>query len=45
MSKLKLGLLFIGIALFGNVLNAQTIEEGRKFLYYVNWRHATDATK
>ncbi len=40
MNKLKSGLLFIGIALFGNVLNAQTIEEGRKFLYYERYKSA-----
>lgn len=40
MNKLKSGLLFIGIALFGNVLYAQTIEEGRKFLYYERYKSA-----
>ena len=40
MNKLKSGLLFIGIALFGNALKAQTIEEGRKFLYYERYKSA-----
>ncbi len=40
MNKLKLGLLFIGISLFGNVLKAQNIEEGRKFLYYERYKSA-----
>ena len=40
MNKLKSGLLFIGIALFGNVVNAQTIDEGRKFLYYERYKSA-----
>ena len=40
MNKLKSGLLFIVIALFGNVLYAQTIEEGRKFLYYERYKSA-----
>ena len=40
MNKLKSGLLFIAIALFGNVLHAQTIEEGRKFLYYERYKSA-----
>ena len=40
MNKLKSGLLFIGIALLSNVLKAQTIEEGRKFLYYERYKSA-----
>jgi tetratricopeptide (TPR) repeat protein len=34
MSKIKLSVLFVAAMFFGNFSKAQTLEEGRKFLYY-----------
>ncbi|MBL0144697.1 MAG: tetratricopeptide repeat protein [Chitinophagaceae bacterium] len=34
MNKIKLGVMFLAAMVFGNFSKAQTLEEGRKFLYY-----------
>ncbi len=40
MNKFKAGLLFIAVFISANALKAQTIEEGKKFLYYERYKSA-----
>ncbi len=40
MNKFKSGLLFIAVFLFSGLLKAQTLEEGKKFMYYERYKSA-----
>lgn len=40
MSKFKSGLLFFGLFLFSGLSKAQTLEEGKKFMYYERYKSA-----
>ncbi len=42
MTKIKTGLLFLIAALFTNMVSAQKIEDGKKFLYYEKYQSAKD---
>lgn len=45
MNKVKSGLLFFVAIFFAGILNAQTIEEGKKFMYYEKFKSAKDVFK
>lgn len=42
MSKLKSGILFLAVVLFANTLSAQSLDDGKKFMYYERFKSAKD---
>src|ERR1700694_1595489 len=43
MKKIRFSLLAVAVVMVSNVVSAQTVEQGRKFLYYQRYKSAKDA--